>query len=199
MRLYIDPLRGSCRTVSNEVRLETHQPLDKDHRFIVRPIDNSGRTPKIGLIIEIKPMRGKKPVQRATVKFLGTISELYMVDLDPSQPIFPMASAIEALLGRKDIEESMIVPMFTSGHYDAPPVRRGMRMVSDGAIESTSFLEEGHLPSVSHRVDGATWAISHSKKGGVHNVFLWNDITNQGKLAELTAALDRIGGRTVIS
>lgn len=176
-----------------EVPLGAHQPLDEGHRFIIRPIDDSGPTPRIGLIIQIKPAQGKKPVQNATVKFLSAISGPYMIDLDPSQPIFPMETAIEALLSRDNIKWSTIVPMFTDGSYVAPPVQRGMQMVSDGAVERTDLPERDDcLPAVRHSVKDATWAISHGGEGDVHSIFLWNGIADPGKLAELKAALDVI-------
>lgn len=199
MKLRIDI--ATCTVTADNRRgpitLDQYHLLGDEHRFIVRRVNRET------LIIEIK--LGRRTVQQGTVKFLsnraGTqangqrVRQRYTVELDPSQPIYPMGATVDVLLAR-GIHWLEISPMFSEElvHHvgtDVAPV-----MLSDGTVRCDKLPEtirDGELFAAVDRftVTGATWAVLGTKYS-TPQVFIWQG--SESNIYDITGAIDEVKG-----
>jgi hypothetical protein len=124
---------------------------------------------------------GKVIQQSGIVKLLGSVDGLYTVELEMHTPIHPVASTLDDVLNV--VESWKITPVNRGAVLTTRPLRGGFvdeeNIMTDGVVE----LCDGDLWASSdrRRVRGATWAVVHNGRGGIADVYVWGNISPDGK------------------
>lgn len=162
--------------VPGQIKFDHYYPLaDADgHRFIVRPLGNTG------VLIEIKC--GKRTVQRDTVKYLSVMTGRrengepstgpYVIDLHPQTRIFPIAKLIDDLLAA-GVQSWQITPMEGDYLSDTVAAWSHPQMISDVPVRFEELPAHGDLAdAMRFEVTFASWAILFNGNK-VSHVYLW--------------------------
>ena len=151
-------------------------PGHEGHTYIVRT-----SSPNKGFMVQIK--QGKKVIQTGSIRPLSAVigrypgsdaltSHEFILELDPSQPIYPIADLVRQLMAL-GIEDWHISPMFRDDLRDCIASHSSPRVISDGRVDVDPRAGGGDLLAHNvYRVTGPSWVIQ-SFGSDISHIYLW--------------------------